>query len=489
MLLRNASGPVPGTQDLHEPGLAALQHTRGQIQDFLWSYGYRTLEVPVLEDTDLYLRKLGSQVAASLFTFVDQRGSRLCLRPEFTGSVIRHYIQHAQELPLPVRWQYCGPVFRDQETPSQQLRQFTQLGAELIGPASSRADAELLALACKGLQRLNLPQPRVVIGHAGLLPSLLNGFQLPERVKMYVASHVELLREGSDGMAKLRQGLEELKTLPIGGTPVTRALSRSAEAEEVTSLVRWFLDEGTTRPLGRRTPEEILQRFQTKLHGAENPEHLEHAVALAKDLAPVRAAPEQALVDGQRIIEKYGLDQRPLQKLGQVIELLSAQELGNVTLEVDLGLTRALGYYTGIVFELFLDAAGQPPVGGGGRYDGLVRALGGAQDVPTLGFAYTLESLVAHLPEPQRKKDAAPTGGVLVVPEQDSDFPAATSYAEAVRNSGGWATVEVMGWTAKELDHYCRAAGIERLALVGTGGVRETLLNAEVVPYAPAGAP
>ncbi len=487
MPTRDPSSPVSGTLDLHEPGLAALRQVEDTLRWFLASYGYGSVEVPLLEHTELYLRKLGSLVTGHMFTLIDQQGERLCLRPEFTGSVIRSYIAVAAERPLPVRWQYAGPVFRDQDSGDKRLRQFTQLGAEIIGAGSAHADAELLTLAVKGLQALGLPRPRVVIGHAGLVPKLLDGFRLSERVKMYVGRHLELLREGAGGVAALREGLDELRVVPAATIGQSDRTSGASDAEEVAGLVRWLMDEGTARPTGRRTTEEILQRFQAKLQAADDPQHMEQAVALAAELATVCAAPAQALADGRAIAKRYGLSSEPLEELQRVVDLFMAQAAGGDTsIQVDLGLTRPLGYYTGIVFELYLDGDNHlQAVGGGGRYDSLVRALGGDQDVPALGFAYTLEHLVARLPQARNDDIDDANNRVLVVPETAGDFASATRYADSLRTQGLTAIIDVEGMSKEARKAFCDSANIGRVVIVSATSVREE----KEASYAPAGAP
>lgn len=485
MPTRDPSSPVPGTLDLHEPSLAALRQAEDNLRRFLASYGYGSVEVPLLEHTELYLRKLGSLVTGHMFTLIDQQGERLCLRPEFTGSVIRSYITVAAQRPLPVRWQYTGPVFRDQDRGDKRLRQFTQLGAEIIGAGSAHADAELLTLAVKGMQVLGLPRPRVVIGHAGLVPKLLDGFRLSERVKMYMGRHLELLREGAGGMAALREGLDELRVVPAATIGKGDQVSSAADAGEVAGLVRWLMDEGTARPTGRRTTEEILQRFQAKLQTADNPQHMEQAIALAAELAPVCAAPSQALAEGRAIAKRYGLSSEPLEELQRVVDLFMTQSIGDTSIQVDLGLTRPLGYYTGIVFELYLDGDNLEAVGGGGRYDSLVRALGGDQDVPALGFAYTLEHLVACLPQARNDAIDDANSRVLVVPETAGDFTSATQYADSLRAQGLTAIVDVNGMLTEVRKAFCDSANIGRVIIVNSTSVREE----KEASYAPAGAP
>ncbi|MDP6453775.1 MAG: ATP phosphoribosyltransferase regulatory subunit, partial [SAR202 cluster bacterium] len=94
-----------------------------------------------------------------------------------------------------------------------------------------------------------------------------------------------------------------------------------------------------------------------------------------------------------------------IQNLQSVIEQLDASGFPMESVTVDLSLARGLAYYTGLVFEAqVINSQGeQAPIGGGGRYDGLVKALGGVRDMPALGFAFNIEQIIDALnsdPEP-----------------------------------------------------------------------------------------
>jgi histidyl-tRNA synthetase len=108
---------------------------------------------------------------------------------------------------------------------------------------------------------------------------------------------------------------------------------------------------------------------------------------------------------------------------------------------LDFGLGRGLHYYTGAIFEIY-DQDGLQ-LCGGGRYDDLVTALGGRQPVPAVGFAYGLERVV--FASKQTIDDRRRTTEVLVVPADDSSYPYALEVAQALRERGYMATMDVRG--------------------------------------------
>jgi len=114
------------------------------------SYGYRRIDVPTFEDAAIWLREeaAGTDVAEKeVYLFEDRGGDKLALRPEFTASVCRAYIQHGMgSRPQPVRLFYMGPVFRYDRPQAGRYRQHHQFGVEAIGDESPSVDAEVIDL-------------------------------------------------------------------------------------------------------------------------------------------------------------------------------------------------------------------------------------------------------------------------------------------------------------------------------------------------------
>ncbi len=114
------------------------------------AYGYREIETPVFEHTEVFARGLGEGtdiVQKEMFTFLDKGGRSLTLRPEATAGVARAFVQHRLDTRgLPVKLYYQGPMFRHERPQAGRFRQFSQLGVELMGSSLPGADAEVIAL-------------------------------------------------------------------------------------------------------------------------------------------------------------------------------------------------------------------------------------------------------------------------------------------------------------------------------------------------------
>ncbi|MDO8532787.1 MAG: HisS family protein [Dehalococcoidia bacterium] len=471
---------LSGCQDVLAEEVAVRDVVSAGLRSLLALHGYRSVETPVLERADLYLRKSGGEMAARLLAMSDPGGERVSPRPEFTASVIRAYVEREAELPLPVRWQYAGPVFRAYPAEGSPVTQFTQIGAELIGSASPRADAEVVGIACRGLADAGLREYRLVVGHVGVLSGILEAMGLSDRAAMFLLGSTGRLREGDAGVSAVKERATELGLL--GNRPGENKLADLAKDlsdDELRALLQSMVQGTRTEALGSRTPDEIVSRFLAKLRRADDPRRVEQAIDLLAHLCRIQGEAEPAFREAASHIQSRGLDPAPVARFQTLMDFMKTTDVPARDTTVDFGLARGIAYYTGLVFEMQHDSqAGVVRLGGGGRYDGLIRALGGRGDVPALGFAYSMERVVEALRAEGR---AAPPGAgaerVLVVPEADA-YPQAQAHASELRRRGVVAEMEVSGRTPEEALAYARGAGLTAVAVVDARGhVRETRLK------------
>ena len=467
---------IKGARDLLGVDYVALKAIQEELQAFLDSYGYVGIDTPLLEETRLFLRKSGGELASKLYSFTDPGGREVSLRPEFTASVIRVYIEKESELPLPVRWQYTGPVFRYEQPEVSDYRQFTQQGVELIGSAGPLADVETLTLACRGIQKLGIEGSRLVLGHVGVILGLLNGLGLSDRIKMFLANSMGELSKGVEATHHIAEQIERYGLL-AGADNRQRlgAFLTALDEKEAKAIVQELL-MGATESVGSRDTDEIVSRFLRKLKEAAEPEGVERGLTLCGRLSQIRGEPKVAIMEVRRLAQEYGLDPAPLDEPANLVALLAESELGSTEIVADFGLTRELAYYTGMVFEIEHKLlSGGPPLCGGGRYDGLVRALGGSKDVPSLGFAYTLERL----------EQAQAIGGratvrdemssqVLVAPINSGAYTGALRLAESLRERGQRVEMGVDQRTLQENMDYAKRCGIAEVILVREDGQADT---------------
>jgi histidyl-tRNA synthetase len=161
---------VRGTRDLLPPETALWNFVEAAVRDVFRAYNFQEIRTPIFESTELFARGVGEEtdvVAKEMYTWEDrgraqsEKGQSLTLRPENTASVVRAYIEHKLWDRGLNKLYYIGPQFRRERPQKGRYRQFYQIGAEVIGPASAGSesparDAEVLELLATLLDRLGI---------------------------------------------------------------------------------------------------------------------------------------------------------------------------------------------------------------------------------------------------------------------------------------------------------------------------------------------
>ncbi len=430
---------VRGTNDVLPPEDARLRRLEADLRHSFERFGYRGIQTPILEPLELFLRKSGDEIVARLYAF-SHRNRRLCLRPELTASVMRAFVDSMQGDGLPVRLHYAGPSFRYERPSRGRSRQFTQVGMELIGASGAAADAEVLFLACAGLESVGIKKYRLVVGHLAATLQLLAQLGMTDHAQGLVLDQMEPIGRGridlESAVARVVDrlgGSSPNGSASDGSADVPSALA-SLPPEQATAIAADILSRASL-PLegGSRQPRQIIQRLLAKAKRPDPTDQVRAAFEFVADLHAAAGQPARLERELRPVLEQRGLSTAPVEEVSAALDLLHAYGplADGVEIEVDLSLARGLRYYTGLVFEIYVDGQDGPlQVCGGGRYDDLVRALGGREAVPACGFMYGLERVELALegaetmPQPPH---------VLVVGVDAADHPDALGIASALR--------------------------------------------------------
>ena len=161
---------IRGTRDLLPPDTALWNFVEKTVREVFAAYNFQEIRTPIFEATELFARGVGEEtdiVSKEMFTWEDrgraqsEKNQLLTLRPENTAGVVRAYIEHNLQQRGLNKLYYIGPQFRRERPQKGRYRQFYQIGAEVIGPASSGSeapvrDAELLEMLATLLDRLGV---------------------------------------------------------------------------------------------------------------------------------------------------------------------------------------------------------------------------------------------------------------------------------------------------------------------------------------------
>ncbi len=350
------------TTDQIEAGRGALHRFAGA--------GYARSEPAILQPTAPFLELLGEELKAKLL--LTGEGGELCLRPEYTIPVCREHLSLAK--PGARQVSYFGPVFRAGDAASREAR---QVGLESFGrPDKEAADAEILALALEGAALVAHHGLSVRMGDASLLNELLSLLRVGPRDARRIRR--TLAKGGA-----LATALKPRAASPIHGG-VLAALEKSDHAG-AKALVADLLAISGIKPLGGRPIAEIAERLLAKAEsGAAEPLAGGRLAIIEKFLA-IRGDPDEAAASLRAFAKDSKLDLgQALDRLDLRIGFIAARGLDVAKMTFATDFLREFDYYTGFLFDAGRDGATYV---GGGRYDALAQALGGAAEVPAVGAA------------------------------------------------------------------------------------------------------
>ena len=313
---------LPGFRDFYPEDFSRRQHIFRMWRQSASVFGFQEYDAPVLEPLELYKAKSGDEIEAQLFNFTDKGGREVSLRPEMTPTVCRMVGEKAGSLKRPIKWFSIGEFYRYERAQKGRLRAFNQFNADIFGEPGPEAEIELIALLIQCLAGFGLSAEDFTI-------------RLSDRDLWFF--YLEAL------------GLTD------------------AQARAVLSAVDRYEKMG----------DDAFKAY-AEAHGPLAPETKDKILAFLKikGLAELEAvlAPYESTKLATRLADWR-----------KVLAGLAAMKLADF-ITVDLGVVRGLAYYTGFVFEAFDRKGDLRALAGGGRYNDLVKKLGGP-DLPAVGFA------------------------------------------------------------------------------------------------------
>lgn len=334
---------LPGFREFYPESCALRNHIFSQWKRAARAFSFSEYDAPVLEPLELYIEKSGEEIVGQLFNFEDRGGRAVALRPEMTPSLARLVGSKANSLKRPVKWFNVGEHYRYERPQKGRLRAFYQFNADILGEAGPGADAELVALLVQVLRSFGLG---------------------PDDFKVRLSDRDLWL------LMLAAEGLDEAASMAVLG--VIDKMGRTDRSAVLEKLSPVF-GEGAA---------SFLDRVDT-------------ATAI-RDVEALKAFVRDLPLEGDLL----GHAGARLEDWDRLMSLLDAMGVADFV-HIDLGIVRGLAYYTGFVFEAFEASGESRALAGGGRYDALVRKLGGPE-MPAVGFAMGDVTLIDLLREKNR---------------------------------------------------------------------------------------
>ena len=217
-----------------------LQHILFEVMN---SYGYQGIETPTFEFFDVFSKEVGTVPSNELYKFFDKEGNTLVLRPDMTPSIARAVSKyfHGDD---PIRLCYMGSTFINHDKYQGRLKESTQLGAELMGDSSVKADVEMISMLVASLQKAGLKEFQISIGQVQFFRSLLLEADLEPEVEDALRFQiskknifaVEEILEESDMPDNLKKAFASLTTL-AGSVEVLEKAKKLTDNEKALKAI------------------------------------------------------------------------------------------------------------------------------------------------------------------------------------------------------------------------------------------------------------
>lgn len=357
--------------------------------------GFEPVAPPIIQPADLFLDLIGEDLRQRTYVFSDPDGDELCLRPDLTIPACRLYVAQHGKTAAQARYSYNGVIFRHQNVPGDAVRprEFAQAGIESFGAGNpAKADAEILALTVEAIRAAGLRAFKLRLGDIGLFTALLETMPMPERWRTQLKHHFWRPESFRRHLARLTQPGAAAARLP----QQLVARLKGAQADDATQIVQDHLDRNGVQAAGTRTVEEIAYHLRDLAADAEAEPLSGNAAQVLESYLRISAPARDAVATIATLVGKRGAAlESALAAFEARLDLIAAEGVDLAQAEFGAGFGRQFEYYSGFVFDVQSPALSKEAViGGGGRYDGLVRAAGAAREVPAVGAAIHSERLL-----------------------------------------------------------------------------------------------
>ena len=277
------------------------------------SYGFSPIDTPALEYSEILLGKGGEESDKQLFRFIDQGDRDVAMRFDLTVPFARFAAEHLNEIGVPFKRYHIGTVWRAEKPQKGRYREFVQCDFDTIGTDANASDIETLFVIHDLFERLGFSAFTIRVNHRQLLNGLLEQVGLAEKSVGVLRTLDKLPKIGRDAVLK----------------EMTEGVGASAEA-----------------------------------------------AARVLDFAALTGSPDDVLRQVEALL---GASDRGRDGIARLRELFSTAALAGIPAEriaLDVSIARGLDYYTGTIYETFLnDLRGIGSVCSGGRYDNLAGAV------------------------------------------------------------------------------------------------------------------
>ena len=333
------------------------------------SKGFKYIDLPSVIEADHIVQRSGENFRKFIFSFTDQAGKEICLRPDLTIVSCLRYLEN--NLKGKEKIFYSGQAYRKSQNKKDSIIR-EQVGFEIIGSKDEKSDdREIINTSLKSLQNIKYTSGTLTIGNVEIFKLLISKLEIPSRWKLRLLRH--FWRE--DYFNELLKRLE------------TNADIDPIEVEVDKKKFLNLLKKDPSTIIAGRSIGEILKRFDTKIKDPRKASKGKKVSKIIRSFLKIKCPINDAAKELNRFFKNNKINLIVDQKYFPI----SSNKVSKLNVMFSTSFGRQLEYYTGMVFKIDIKSNSKiVNYVNGGRYDGLISDLGSQKKIPAVGAAFNL---------------------------------------------------------------------------------------------------
>ena len=333
------------------------------------SKGFKYIDLPSVIEANHIVQRSGENFRKFIFSFTDQNGSELCLRPDLTIVSCLRYLE--KNLKGKEKIFYRGQAYRKSQNKKDSIIR-NQIGFEILGSKDEKNDdKEIINTSLKSLQNIKYSSGILTIGNVEIFNLLISKLDIPKRWKLRLARHFWREEYFND----LLKRLETNSDVDPTNVEIDKMLYVKMLKEDLSNIV------------AGRTINEILKRFDQKIKDPRRASKGKNVSKIIKDFLKIKCPINKAAIELNKFFKKNKINLAVDQKYFPI----SNNNVSKLNVVFSASFGRQLEYYTGMVFKIDIKSKNSlKNIINGGRYDGLISYLGSKKQIPAVGAALNL---------------------------------------------------------------------------------------------------
>ncbi len=333
--------------------------------------GFKFIELDSVIETNHIVERSGESFRRFIFSFNDQNGNELCLRPDLTIASCLRYLN--ERIKGTAKVHYYGQAFRKNLNKTDPIIR-NQIGFEIIGSKDEKKDdKQIVETSLKSLSKFNYSSGNLVIGNVEIFKLLLNKLDIPKRWRLRLQRHFWRESYFNDLLKRLETNSDVDPTI----------------VEIDKKKYQRMLKGNQSRQIAGRSVNEILSRFNNKIKDPRRAKKGRNVSKIIKEFLKINCPIDQAANKLNLFFKKNKINLRVQKDYFPILK----NKYAKLNIKFSASFGRQLEYYTGMVFKIDIKSKSKKiNIINGGRYDNLIGDLGSSKIIPAVGAAINLNN-------------------------------------------------------------------------------------------------